>query len=75
MNKERIKKRIGELMVERNRFIEQRNHWEANKLGEKIAGLRHQLTLSDLAIATENMNARFTREHDVERPTTQKVRI
>lgn len=51
-------------MVERNRFIEQRNHWEANKLGEKIAGLRHQLTLSDLAIATENMNARFTKEHD-----------
>ena len=56
MNNERIKKRIGQLMVERNRFIEQRNHWEA--------GLRHQLTLSDLDIATENMNARFTREHN-----------
>jgi hypothetical protein len=44
MNKERIKKRIDQLMVERNRFIEQRNHWEANKLGEKIRGLRNQLT-------------------------------
>ncbi len=75
MNKERINRRIDQLKEGRNRFIEQRNHWEANKLGEQIAGLRHQLTLSDLDIATENMNARFTREHDVERPTTQKVRI
>ena len=43
MNNERIQKRIDALMAERNKFIERRNDWEANKLGEQIRSLRSQL--------------------------------
>ena len=43
MSKERIQKRIDDLLKQREKFIERRNDWEANKLGAQIAGLRAQL--------------------------------
>ena len=45
MSNKRIQKQIDSLLKEREVFIERKNHWEANKLGEKIRGLRNQLDL------------------------------
>ena len=44
MNKDRIQKQIDGLLKEREVFIARKDYWEANNLGEKIRGLRNQLT-------------------------------
>ena len=59
----RTQKQIDGLLKEREVFIARKDYWEANKLGEKIRGLRNQLDLSDSDRAILNMNARFAREH------------
>ena len=80
MNNQQIQKRIGELMAERNKFIERHNHWEANKLGEKIRGLRDQLGVivcakcnGDHLGGYDEPNSTFdTWCFDCEAPTTKK---
>tara|TARA_R110002096_G_scaffold423430_1_gene630526 strand:- start:774 stop:923 length:150 start_codon:yes stop_codon:yes gene_type:complete len=43
LSPERIQKKIDDLLAAREKLIERKNYWEANKLGEQIRGLRDAL--------------------------------